>query len=271
MTIDKKFISHFANSASFEARTGLEGLPKPSGIAMVQDIEDVEWGGKAMEIWDAIKNKKNTDVYGLVQLIKESIKEKNSKWQDENKGEPFSLLHMTICDKAVITLSPTRLKGSEDKDEFVIAMNSVTDKLCSELKVKPYMSVLCGEAWCCCLRNSFIKKIESIPEKSRSRISDSLMKHTMDQFGSIEKIPDDHPAIIKYDILMISFQFKSSNGSAHIMCTIPIHNNEEVNHNEIEILSDSNSDCKHEGRFIVCTNNYEKIGNYNSSKFEVKK
>jgi hypothetical protein len=270
MTIDKEFTSRFVGAESIEARTGLQGLPEPSGIAMVQDIESVEWGAKAMEVWEEINNNESVDVYGLIQLIKEDIKEQSSKWKADNEGDPFPLLHMTICDKAVINLRPTAIRNSNDKDNFAEAMKTVSEKICSDLEMKPYMSVLCGEAWSCCLRNSFIKKIACIPQEARSRIIESMLNDTMKQFGGISNIPEDHPAVVKYDIMMLSFQFKSNNGSAHIMYTMPINDDEEVTSDETGILNDSKETEDRGGRFHICTNRYKKIGNYDSSKFKTK-
>ncbi len=269
MTIDKEFTSRFVGAGSIEAKTGLQGLPEPSGVAIVQDIKNVEWGAKAMEVWEEINNNESVDVYGLIQLIKKDIKEQSSKWKADNEGDSFPLLHMTICDKAVINLRPTAIRSSKDKDQFAEALKTISEKICYDLEIKPYMSVLCGEAWSCCLRNSFIKKIECIPQEARSRIIESVLADTMEQFGGISNIPEDHPAVVKYDVMILSFQFKSNNGSAHVMYTSNINDDEEITSDEIEILNDSKETENRGGRFHICTNKYKKIGNYDSSKFKI--
>ena len=270
MTIDKEFTNRFANAETIEAKTGLHGLPKPSGFAAVGDIEDIEWGGKAVEVWEGIQCDGVIDLYGLIQLIKQDIKEQAARCSSNSNGEnQFALCHITVCSNKFIMISPASLANNKDKDIFAAAANEITKSICENIKAKPYLSVFCGEAWTCCIRKSFQEKIECLPEDKKSSLKNAVIEAAVEKFGGISNIPNDHPAIVKYDVLMMSFQFKSKNGSASVLCTIPLHNDPEITHEAFEILSDKVNGSRQEGRFVVDTDHYEIIRNYDKSQFKV--
>lgn len=272
MSIDKNINSHFdgINKDTAEAINGKpSNAPAPTAMCGIIGFDNLEWGEKAKALADAVSNGDDFDFCDLLDEIKKDCIHQIKCQKDE--GEQFEFVQAIVFDKFLAVIKPMQFRDSDDKDIFMEAVGVIAEKIKEDFDAKPIFTFSYGEAWTCALRKTFAVRLGKAAE-NRDVIA-RLMQNTVEEFGGIGAIPENHPAFKRFDIMMFLSQFNTQKGYASIFSTIPMDDSvvDELHEGKLAIprahLVESDDHGKIEGRMVIDTTVYEKI-KFDISKFD---
>jgi len=271
MSIDKNINSHFdgINKDTAEVINDAINAPAPTAMCGIIGFDNLEWGEKAKALADAVSNEDDFDLCDLIDDIKKDCIHQIKGQKDE--GEQFEFVQAIVFDKFLAVIKPMQFRDSDDKDIFMEAVGVIVEKIKEDFDAKPIFTFSYGEAWTCALRKTFAVRLGKAAD-NRDTIN-RLVKSTVDEFGGIGAIPENHPALKRFDIMMFLSQFNTQKGYASIISTVPMDDSviDELHEGHRAIprahLVESDDYGKIEGRMVIDTGGYEKI-KFDISKFD---
>jgi len=271
MSIDKNINSHFdgLNKDTAEAIKGAINAPVPTAMCGIIGFDNLDWGEKAKALVNAVRDGDDFDFFDLIDDIKKDCIHQIKCQKDE--GEQFQFVQAIVFDKFLAVIKPMQFRNNEEKDIFMDFVGAIVEKIKEDFDAKPIFTFSYGEAWTCALRKTFAIRLGKTADNKD--VMQHLIQSTVEEFGGIGAIPENHPAFKRFDIIMFLSQFNTQKGYGSIISTIPMDDSvvDELHEGHLALprahLVESNERAKIEGRMVIDTGGYEKI-KFDISKFD---
>lgn len=268
MSIDKNINSHF-EGINKETIGGSDAAPVPTALVGIIGFDNISWGEKAKALVEAVENGDEFDICDLIKEIKDDCIFQTKSQKEE--GEQTQYIQAILFDKFLAVIKPIKFGDGDEKDAFMGALSVITEKVKEDFGASPILTFSYGEAWTLGVRKDFGKRLGKIAENEE--VMSRMIETTVEEFGSISEIPEDHPALLRFDILMFLCQFNTDRGYASIFNTTPIDSSvlSKLHNPALAVpkdhLIESESSAKIQGRMVMDTSSYTKL-KFDGSDFD---
>ena len=269
MSIDKNINSHFEGINKDAVGSDSNPAPVPTAMVGIVGYDNIEWGDRAKALAEAVANGDDFDLCSLINEIRNDCIFQIKAQKEE--GEEFQYIQAILFDKFLAVIKPMQFGSSQDKDSFMEAISVITEKVKEDFGANPILTFSYGEAWTLGVRKSFGKRLGKIAENKEAMAR--MVQATVDEFGGISGVPEDHPALLRFDIMMFLCQFNTNKGYASIFNTVPMDESviSKLHDGALAIprdhLVEAESSARIEGRMVVDTKGYPKL-KFDGSKFD---
>ena len=269
MSIDKNINSHFEGINKDAVGSDSNPAPVPTAMVGIVGYDNIEWGDRAKDLAEAVANGDDFDLCSLINEIRNDCIFQIKAQKEE--GEEFQYIQAILFDKFLAVIKPMQFGSSQDKDSFMEAISVITEKVKEDFGANPILTFSYGEAWTLGVRKSFGKRLGKIAENKEAMAR--MVQATVDEFGGISGVPEDHPALLRFDIMMFLCQFNTNKGYASIFNTVPMDESviSKLHDGALAIprdhLVEAESSARIEGRMVVDTKGYPKL-KFDGSKFD---
>jgi hypothetical protein len=269
MSIDKNINSHFEGINKDAVGSDSNPAPVPTAMVGIVGYDNIEWGDRAKALAEAVANGDDFDLCSLINEIRNDCIFQIKAQKEE--GEEFQYIQAILFDKFLAVIKPMQFGNSQDKDSFMEAISVITEKVKEDFGANPILTFSYGEAWTLGVRKSFGKRLGKIAENKEAMAR--MVQATVDEFGGISGVPEDHPALLRFDIMMFLCQFNTNKGYASIFNTVPMDESviSKLHDGALAIprdhLVEAESSARIEGRMVVDTKGYPKL-KFDGSKFD---
>ncbi len=269
MSMDKKINSHFEGINKEAVGSDSDAAPVPTAMVGIIGFDNIQWGDKAKALAEAAANGDDFDICDLINDIKNDCIFQIKAQKEEE--EQFQYVQAILFDKFLAVIKPMQFSNHADKDYFMDAVSAITDKVKEDFGAVPIMTFSYGEAWTLGVRKSFGKRLGKIADNRDAM--DRMIKATVEEFGGISGVPESHPALVRFDIMMFLCQFNTNKGHASIFNTVPMDESvvSKLHDGALAIprdhLVEADTANKIEGRMVVDTTGYVSL-KFDGSKFD---
>lgn len=269
MSIDKNINSHFEGINKDAVGSDSNPAPVPTAMVGIVGYDNIEWGDRAKALAEAVANGDDFDLCSLINEIRNDCIFQIKAQKEE--GEEFQYIQAILFDKFLAVIKPMQFGSSQDKDSFMEAISVITEKVKEDFGANPILTFSYGEAWTLGVRKAFGKRLGKIAENREAMAR--MVQATVDEFGGISGVPEDHPALLRFDIMMFLCQFNTNKGYASIFNTVPMDESviSKLHDGALAIprdhLVEAESSARIEGRMVVDTKGYPKL-KFDGSKFD---
>lgn len=267
MSLNDNLKNHFSTSKEdlFNTKAAINGLPRPSIMAGILTFEDIPNGDYIQEFTKSIMDGEEVDIIPLLSVLRDNCMGLIDMFKEEmGDQESAPLQQLIIFDKFVVFAQSCEITSNKDKELFVKSVEVVVDDISHRMKASPILSIMIGEVWSFQLRKSWCERIKDMPSDAQGVLRKQMIESIYNAYGSISVIPEDHPAVVKFDCFMFFVQFNSDKGSKSAMGMKIIDENkfDEMEDDVRETFHDlkiMGMDSQTSGRLTVDVSKFAKI------------
>lgn len=221
MSLSNEANSHFNTSAEKIAQTSVAigGLPQPDVIAAVLSYEGIPDGDFLQQFAEGIMNGEEVDLHRAIGILRDNTMILIDDFKNQMGIEAVAPLQILVLfNNMVAIVSSREIKNNDDKESFMEATKAVIADMSERMKQTPIMAITIGEVWSFQFRKEWIDRLAGMPKHTINNIRKNMTELIYNSYGSISEIPEDHPAVVKFDAFMFLAQFNSENGHSAVMC-----------------------------------------------------
>jgi len=266
MPLNEDVNKHFATNGNdmFTANAAINGLPRPTIMAGVLRFDNTPDGDLIEQFAQSVMAGEEVEVKPILSILRKNCMELIDMFKEESGSEVVAALQQLIVfDKFVVLAQSTEISSNQDKEDFVIAVEAITEDISSKMNATPIMSIMIGEVWSFQLRKSWVERLNDLPKPTQESMKKTTMDKIYSAYGSIANIPEDHPAVVKFDCFMFFAQFNTNGGERAVMGMKMIDeskfdemdSNASYDFNSLNFLKETN----HQGRLCVDISKFIKI------------
>ena len=118
-------------------------------------------------------------------------------------------------------VSPKKLDDIEDKMSFYRCLSKLSSDISEKMNDRPILVSISSEVWSCCIRKSLESDVIRAARSLGIMVDDDelkseLINQAVSQYGSISDIPDDHPYVKKFDMMLFLSGFLTMDGPKYV-------------------------------------------------------
>lgn len=270
MSINDAANNHFSTPVDkiAQASAAINGLPQPDLIAAILSYEGIPDGDFLKEFAEGIMNGEEVDLHKAINILRDNTMILIDDFKNQMGIEAVAPLQILVLfNNMAAIISSREIKDNKDKDMFMEATHAVIADMSERMKQTPIMAITIGEVWSFQFRKEWIDNLAGMSEKTVGNIRKNMTQLIYNSYGSISDIPEDHPAVVKFDAFMFLAQFNTEEGHSAVMCVKVIdedklslvEDEDRYNLQKLTLINSKENPDSMKGRLTVDVSSFKQI------------
>lgn len=136
-------------------------------------------------------------------------------------GSPMPISASILYHGGMAIAYPKKFETFEDKVSFYGCLQPLSFEISENMNDRPLLVSISSEVWSCSVRKSIEKDLSKISRSlglglDDSEVKSKIVNFVVGEYGSIGEIPDDHPYVKKFDVMLFLSGFLTMDGPRYI-------------------------------------------------------